>query len=107
MIKNIENNVDLKKLVINLIIEGNIITFNIHNPIINLGLLYGLFKNENGLIKLNNKIYEHIIYNYLSSLIEISTDIGYYTQKSDYLQENGDLDIPKILIKFKEFMKHE
>ena len=107
LIKNIENNVDLKKLVINLIIEGNIITFNVHNRVINLGILYGIFKNENGFIKLNNKIYEHIIYNYLSSLIEISTDIGYYTQKSDYLQENGDLDIPKILIKFQEFMKHE
>ena len=45
LIKNIENNSELKEMVKNLIIDGSKITYNINNPAINLGMLYGIFKN--------------------------------------------------------------
>ncbi|UZW16041.1 AAA family ATPase [Clostridium pasteurianum] len=107
LIKNIENNIELKEMVKNLIIDGSKITSNINNPVINLGMLYGIFKNEELNLKMNNRIYEQIVYDYLSSLIETSTDVSFYNEKSKFIKENGNLDIKKVIIKFQEFMKHE
>ncbi|WP_346885126.1 AAA family ATPase [Clostridium sp. UBA4395] len=107
LIKNIENNEELKTMVKSLAIDGNKITYNINNPIISFGIQYGIFRNENMRLKINNRIYELIIYDYMSSLIETSTNIGSYNQRSGYIKEDGNLDVKKILIEFSEFMKHE
>ncbi|EFG88196.1 hypothetical protein CLCAR_2189 [Clostridium carboxidivorans P7] len=108
LIKNIENNSKLKEMVKSLIIDGNRINYNVNNPIINIGMLYGIFKNENNNLKINNRIYEQIIYDYMSSLIETSTNsLSFYNEKSKFIMADGSLDIRKILIKFQEFMKHE
>lgn len=47
LIKNIENNEELKTMVKSLAIDGNKITYNINNSIISLGIQYGIFINEN------------------------------------------------------------
>lgn len=109
LIKNIENNNELKALVKRIVLENDYVTYSIDNPTINLGIIYGIFKNYNGKVKINNRIYEQRIYNYMSSLVETSTvsDMGVYNQKSQYIKENGDLDVKKVLTKFAEFMKHE
>ncbi|NMM64018.1 AAA family ATPase [Clostridium sp. P21] len=107
LIKNIENNKELKQMVKNIIIDGNKITYNNLNPTINLGMIYGIFKNEDMYLKVNNRIYEQLLYNYMSSIIETGTNIGWYNQRSTYIKEDGSLDIRKILVKFSEFMKHE
>jgi hypothetical protein len=107
LIKNIENNSKLKEMVKNLIIDGNKINYNMNNPIINIGMLYGIFKNEDNNLKINNRIYEQIIYDYMSSIIETSTDVSFYNEKSNFIKEDGNLDVKKMLIKFQEFMKHE
>ncbi|ADK14058.1 hypothetical protein WX45_04287 [Clostridium ljungdahlii DSM 13528] len=43
----------------------------------------------------------------MSSLIETSTDVGFYNEKSNFINEDGNLDVKKVLIKFQKFMKHE
>ncbi|MCB9293538.1 MAG: hypothetical protein H6559_10510 [Lewinellaceae bacterium] len=40
--------------------------FNQHNPTIHQGVLYGVF-NPNGNVKIHNRIYEQLIYNYMAS----------------------------------------
>ena len=76
LIKNIENNEDLYQLIYKIIMEGEKITYNLDNPIIEQGQLYGILKNDNGLIKIHNRIYEQRIYNYLSSKLETSVDMA-------------------------------
>ncbi|WP_411680051.1 AAA family ATPase [Clostridium thailandense] len=107
VIKNMENNKELKNMVCSIIIDGNKITYNFNNPIINLGMLYGIFKNEDMNLKMNNRIYEQLLYNYMSSIMETSTKVSEYNEKSKFIGEDGTLDVRKILIKFSEFMKHE
>ncbi|PRR79924.1 hypothetical protein CLLI_06570 [Clostridium liquoris] len=107
LIKNIENNKELAQIVDNLLINGMSIAFNIYNPCINLGVLYGIFKNDKGKLKINNRIYEQLIYDYRTSKIQTSTDFSNYNEKEKFIDSNGDLDVKKILIKFGEFMKHE
>ncbi|SFD32474.1 AAA-like domain-containing protein [Clostridium uliginosum] len=107
LIKNIHNNLELTSLVKKIILDNDQVTYVPDNPIINLGIIYGIFKNDNGKVKINNRIYEQRIYNYMSSLIETSVNVGSYNQRSLYIKPDGNLDIKKILVKFSEFMKHE
>ena len=107
LIKNIENNPELKLMVKGIIIDGNNVIFNINNPLINIGMIYGIFKEENNSVKINNRIYEQLLYDYMSSLIETSTSVGSYNSKSKYIDADGDLNIRKVLIGFADFMKHE
>lgn len=107
LIKNLENNKEIYNTVYNLLIEGVDITFNLDNPIINMGNTYGIFKNDNGKTKINNKIYEQRIYNYMISKIETKVDISGYNFRENFLLKDGSLDFEKILLKFQEFMRKE
>lgn len=107
LIANLENNSELYNLVYDILMDGKEITYNIHNPIINLGVLYGIFKAEENFLKIDNKIYELLIYNYMSSKIETSSNVGNYNYKNNFIDSDGNLNFEKILIKFQEFMKKE
>ena len=99
LIKNVENNKDLRVLVKKIIIDGLDIAFNKDNPIIMLGITYGIFKRENDKVRIHNRIYEQRLYDYMSSIIETSTDVGYYNERSKFIKKDGTLDIKKVLIK--------
>ncbi|KPA11078.1 AAA ATPase [Candidatus Magnetomorum sp. HK-1] len=107
LIKNLENNDELYNLVRSLIIKGTQKTYNISNPLIDIGTTYGVFKNENKMLKIHNRIYEQLIYNYMTSKIETSIDTDPYNYRDNFIRSNGSLDVEKILIKFQEFMKNE
>lgn len=72
--------------------------------------MYGILKEENGNCKINNKIYEQIIYNHMMMKV-IRRDkyaiMSEYNYKANFINANEDLDIEKVFVKFKEFMKHE
>ncbi len=105
LVKNIENNNKLQNLIESIVIDGKIVSFNLSNPIINLGVIFGiLFKRDNK-VSISNRIYEQYIYNYLSSKIEVSDNIlEKYNFKSDFVEGNG-LNVEKILLRFQQFMK--
>ena len=105
LIKNLENNDDLYALVQRLIIGGDTIPFNQYNPIINQGLLYGVFK-LNGQLKIHNRIYEQLIYDYMASnlLTRLKTDRVY---AGHFLLEKNQIDMQAVLLKFQQFMKEE
>ena len=65
LIKNLENNEDLYDLVYRIIIDGDVLPYSAHEPLIQLGVMYGIFK-ENGQIKIHNRLYEQLIYNYMT-----------------------------------------
>jgi len=107
MIKNLENNPELYNLVYKIIIDGEKITFNIGNPIIQLGALFGILadsKTGEGLV-VHNKVYEQRIYNYISSKVETSTDMDGYNYRDNFITQGNQLDFEKVLLKFQEFMK--
>ena len=107
LVKNLENNDDLFRLVNAILFEGTdkSVSFSVKNPIVNLGLLYGMFKERNGRTVIHNRIYEQILSDYMRSKEETSLkwtglsgyDLGY--------DQDGLLDMNRILLKFQEFMK--
>ncbi|MGE5342017.1 MAG: AAA family ATPase [Candidatus Omnitrophota bacterium] len=105
LIKNLENNPDLYDFIFKMIIGGVEFSYNPDQPVIEFGSLHGIIKEENGKVKVHNRIYEQRIYNYMASGMEITGGIHDFTGK--YIDEKGILDIEKILCKFQEFMKEQ
>ncbi|MCY6354185.1 AAA family ATPase [Clostridium sp. ZS2-4] len=108
LIKNLENNKALYSLVSDIVLNGNVISFNISNPVVNIGYIYGIFKDEEYRVKLNNRIYEQFIYDYLISKLEVKSDkMSIYNYKNNFVTADNKLDFQKILIKFQQFMKEQ
>jgi len=101
LIKNMENNQQIYEMVFDILINSNKIIFNQHNPIIDLGFTVGIFGKENNRLKIHNKVYEQIIYNYLISKTETANRLHAYEGK--YVK-NKILDIGKLLLGFQQFM---
>lgn len=107
LIKNLENDSELYNLVKAIIIDGERISFNLDNPIINYGILYGIFKKQSGMLQIHNRIYEQRIYNYMSSKIETSSlNLNKYTFADNFITDN-ELNLEKVLLKFQQFMKEQ
>ncbi len=106
LIKNLENNEDLHKLISEVIINGKHFDFTIANPVINLGHLYGiLVQSEHGRCHIHNRIFEQRIYDYMmSELLQTKyRDVNGFSGPEFY-NDNG-LDIKLILKRFQVFMR--
>lgn len=108
IVKNLENNSEIYDLTKRVLIDGEQIVFNPLDPIISIGLTYGIFKKGEDGLEISNKIFEEIIYNYMISKIRTSSkNMSLYNVKSSFIKENGELNIEKILQRFQQFMKEQ
>jgi hypothetical protein len=98
LIKNLENNAELYDFVFKSIFGDTGFVYNTDNPVIKLGVLYGILKEENGRTKVHNRLYEQRIYNYMASRVETSTANIVNSVTGSYLDETGKLDVKKILL---------
>ncbi len=106
VIKNLENNDDLKSLAVDFLLYGKTISYNqfAHEK----GIMYGIFKEDNEKLVINNRIFEICIYNYLiasTKLVEKVNNIM-ESETSQFIINNS-LDMEKILLKFQSFMYEE
>jgi len=108
MIKNLENNEELYNYIEDIIIRGIEKSFNTDNPLIEIGITYGYFKNIDGKVAIANKIFGERMYNYMVSKLENNySKMDSYNFKTGFLQSNGGLNIEKILKRFQQFMKEQ
>lgn len=109
LIKNLENNPELYDLVFKLLMNEMEFSFNLHNPLIQSGVIYGILRKEQDKTRVHNRVYEQIIYNYMSSKLETSGDMNLsrYDVGSSYFDEKGTLNIEKVIRKFQQFMKEQ
>ena len=105
VIKNMENNKDLREYIFDIIFNGEEKEFNIDNPLIDLGVTFGYFKEEDEKVKISNRLLEQRLYNYFITKLKIKNVAG-YNIKSDFIEGNG-LNIEKILLRFQQFMKEQ
>ena len=105
LIKNYENNLDLQTLVDRIVLQGEQFPFTATNPTVDLGITFGLFFEDNGILQIANKIFEIVLYNHIimKNLLKSVMDTPVKSQFID----NGKLNIIRILQKFQELMKAE
>ncbi|MCO6493867.1 MAG: AAA family ATPase [Phaeodactylibacter sp.] len=106
LVKNLENNQDLHELVFAILVQGKFFSFNIHNPVIQMGVMYGILKNGAG-TKIHNRIYEQLIYNYMVSKMETHLTLEDEGNRLEVIQNNNELNLEKILLKFQRFMQEQ
>jgi hypothetical protein len=104
LIKNLQNNSDLYDLVSDMLLEGRNVPFSPHNKVIEKGIMYGVFK-QNGKIKINNPIYEQIIYDYLVVNADIEKVKPSYFTDHQFILPNKELNLELVLQRFQVYMK--
>ena len=100
--KNLGNYQDFYNLMYGLIISGVRYTFNIGNPIINFGMMYGLLMNISGSVAVSNKIFELIISNYFISRNETEYGKKITGVLMEDVVNGGKFDMEGCLRKFAE-----
>lgn len=105
LIKNLENNSELYEHIYNILISGLSATYNINNPVINIGYMFGyLVKGENNNVVVSNQILKEVIYNYMISKTD-TRRMSRYNFKDNFIMEDNTLNMEKVLLRFQQFMK--
>jgi hypothetical protein len=105
MIKNLENNKDLFALVRAVSVEGSEVGAAADNPVVNLGITYGILSASEGKIVISNRVYEQRIATYMQSKKE-TAELGEASVFHEYgYLKDGRLVLKFILEKFQIFMK--
>lgn len=105
--KNIENSPELYQLVYKVAIDGEKISYSPLDPIINFTLLYGIFVNENGILKIHNRVYQEVLVNYMTSrmhLLQLSRHVDF---GGSFIKADKSLNMEAVLLKFQAFMKDQ
>jgi hypothetical protein len=104
--KNLENIPELYQLVETLLIAGLSYPYSIHDPIVQLGILHGIFVNKQGLA-IHNRIYREIMYNYITFRAlrtQLHVNSAY---AGNYILPDNRLDIERLLLSFQTLMRDE
>ncbi len=107
LIKNLANNVGLYEFVFKIVMNGQEFSYNPHNEIIKAGIIYGILEKEDGKVRIHNRFYEQLIYNYMVSNLETSGEVRFAPLGGGFMNEEGSLNIERAIEKFQEFMKEQ
>lgn len=107
VIKNIQNHPDFAELTKEIVLFGAQAAFEIHNPVIGLGVMFGIYVCRDGKTAVSNIIFETLILNYFSSVYSVNAlSASDFVRREQYI-ENGRLNMGYILQRFSAFMKTE
>lgn len=74
LIKNVENHEDLKQLIVNILYHGAVQSFSLANPVIELGVMFGILKEKDHAAAVSNVIFETYLYDYTVSIKSLEVD---------------------------------
>lgn len=104
MIKNVQKYEDLSKLIQSILFNGKEYSYHPDSYIINIGIMFGFLKNNQGKVCISNRIFEIYLYDYFIISEEINKTIYEYSRdnRSQFFVDQS-LDMKKIIIKFSEY----
>ena len=106
LIKNLENNPALYELVFKKLVDVEYQSLSIHDPTVSMGLMYGILKNGQG-ISVHNRIYEEVIYAYMSSKATAQVRLSEYNVSKNFKLPDQRLNMEAVLLKFQAFMREQ
>lgn len=106
MIKNLENHPKFRSFVEGILFGGNQVPYKVSNPEINLGVTFGIIGENEGLCKISNIMFETYIYDHFIADQVIGKQV-LSSARTQFVDENGDLEMDTVLEKFQDLMKAE
>ena len=102
LISKLNDYPELKKVIYDLLFQGQSMTYNADNMAADMLLMFGFIKVEQGMIQIANRIFETRLYNYFLTLPEVQTGDMYKLAllNKEQFTKNGRLDMRRILEKF-------
>lgn len=105
LIKNVENYPEIRGTIFDILYDGKRYSYHLAVPVIQLGTVLGIWKEEQGYVKIANVIFEKYLYDYSAGMMEMDTRIC--TPPNSQFIEQGKLNVKQVLLKFQELMKAE
>jgi len=105
VIKNIENNDDIKIIVESILVLGK--HFEYHPMVHDESIIYGICRRDENNLVIHNSIFETYIYTYLVGKREIAGNARIAVNNEKELADENYLYVDKILLKFQDFMFEE
>lgn len=107
LIKNLANNPELFEFVFKIVMNEQEFAYNAQDEIISYGFMYGILGKENGKVKIHNRLYEQLIYNYMISTLTTSGMVRFDSTISNFIDKDGSINMERVVRKFQEFMKEQ
>ena len=108
VIKNLVNNPTFGTMVKGILLDGAHVPFEIRDPDIDLGLMFGIIKDNDGKACVSNIMFETVILNYYISTSKAKSQINHYVlENGSRFLEHGKLDMALVLQRFSSFLKSE
>jgi len=101
LFKNLENHIGLYDLIYDVLIVGRPRSYFINDPVIKLGMMYGIVSESNGLVQISNQIFERAICNYFVVKDEHNKKSVSGVLRDDVMH-NGKFNMELCLRKFSE-----
>ena len=100
--KNLNNYPELKASIRSILMEGTRLSYNVQQDAIVQMQMYGLIRNENGAVRISNRIFETMLYNLFLSDEELKSNVFYREgdQSRNIFVEDGKLNVRLILSRF-------
>lgn len=106
MIKNIEHYSGLREIIEQVLYSGNDVPFSLSNGDIALGAMFGILSQKESKAVVSNIMFETYLYDYFS-LRRLQKGLNHRCEKSQFIKEDGHLDMVRVLDRFQAFMKSE
>lgn len=108
LVKNLENNLALYQLTSALVLNEQDFPFDLNEPTTNLGVVYGIFTQRNGLA-IHNRVYQEVIASYMTTKLLVQNQGKLPTSEfaGSYVLPGNRFNVKKVLLKFQELMKLE
>jgi hypothetical protein len=108
VVKNLENYPELYHLTAQLILESQALSYDALDPMINLGVLHGIFTKNGTSLAIHNRIYAEVIANYMTArAMRTQLPSSGYEYSGIYMLPGGHLNVEKVLLRFQNLLKEE
>ena len=102
LINKLEDDATLKDLVYSILFQGHKYLFNSYDSVISNAMMYGFLKSDNGTLKIANRTFETVIYDWFISIE--TTESPIFTkgmnEKSQFITDDNRLDMERVLERF-------
>jgi hypothetical protein len=104
LIKNIQNNEQFSQLLYQILIVGDFVPFDAKNPVIAMGVMFGILTPRNNETIIANRIFESVISNYFISMRKLKTILPSYVDFTGLIYD-GHFNMRLCMEKFAQYFQ--